>query len=65
MYEAKLDAVQIENRLMAAHQGIDNYQRCIDRLADLELALRECIEHCKYTNAGEHITTTAKKALGE
>ena len=45
--EAELAATRIENNLMAAHQGIDNYQRCLDRITELEAENARLRRDCK------------------
>jgi len=37
----RIAELECECKLMAAHQGIDNYQRCLDRIAALEAELTQ------------------------
>ena len=42
--KAERNALRAENSLMAAHQGLDNYQRMIDQIADLTAKLAKVME---------------------
>lgn len=47
--EAERDAYKKENSLMAAHQGFVNYDRCLQRITQLEGALKAILSEIRGT----------------
>ena len=66
----RIKELEAENHLMAAHQGIDNYQRCLDRINELQAkldAVKDC-ERYSVLPGGPPIWMLTKdvlKAIGE
>jgi hypothetical protein len=59
----ELRLTQNENHLMAAHQGIDNYQRCLNEMTDYKDLIGRLREFSKQTFTLPHDAADAIEAL--